>query len=105
MIRIAKPGGGHITKKMIFLEYTSSDSYTGRSYPSIRLTTRQNVQFQKRIKKKNGRHCVKGVIYIMNHNIFHNHQPNRYVEIIHQIDTVIRIYLWDWVDTFLRILT
>jgi sulfite reductase beta subunit-like hemoprotein len=40
MIRIAIPGGGPITKKQwdilddLSTEYTSSDSYTGRSYPS-----------------------------------------------------------------------
>jgi sulfite reductase (NADPH) hemoprotein beta-component len=41
-IRVAIPGGGPITKNQwdilddISTEYTSSDSYTGRSYPSLR---------------------------------------------------------------------
>ena len=66
MIRIAIPGGGPITKKQwdilddLSTEYTSSESYTGRSYPSIRLTTRQNVQFHW-IKKKNLVDAVCGI--------------------------------------------
>lgn len=66
MIRIAIPGGGPITKKQwdilddLSTEYTNSDSYTGRTYPSIRLTTRQNVQFHW-IKKKNLVDAVCGI--------------------------------------------
>ncbi|MGI0044603.1 MAG: hypothetical protein ACRD47_12935, partial [Nitrososphaeraceae archaeon] len=66
MIRIAIPGGGPISKKQwdilddLSTEYTSSDSYSGRSYPSLRLTTRQNVQFHW-IKKKNLVDAVSGI--------------------------------------------
>lgn len=57
MVRVPIPGGGPITRKQwdilddLSSEYTSSDSYTGKSCPSLRLTTRQNVQFHW-IKKK-----------------------------------------------------
>ncbi|HZD36233.1 MAG TPA: hypothetical protein VE130_13610 [Nitrososphaeraceae archaeon] len=66
MIRIAIPGGGPITKKQwdilddLSSEYTSSNSYTGRSYPSLRLTTRQNIQFHW-VKKKNLVDAVSGI--------------------------------------------
>jgi sulfite reductase beta subunit-like hemoprotein len=57
MIRIVIPGGGPITTKQwailddLSSKYTISDSYTGKPNPSLRLTTRQNVQFHW-IKKK-----------------------------------------------------
>ncbi|MDG6914933.1 MAG: nitrite/sulfite reductase [Nitrososphaerota archaeon] len=50
MFRIAIPAGGPITARQwailddVATRYTSSDSYTGKPEPSLRLTTRQAVQ-------------------------------------------------------------
>jgi sulfite reductase (NADPH) hemoprotein beta-component len=58
MFRITIPGGGPITRKQwailddISDRYTSSDSYTGTKRPSLRVTTRQNIQLHW-VKKKN----------------------------------------------------
>ena len=57
MFRIAIPSGGPITAKQwaildeVATKYTSSDTYTGKPEPSLRLTTRQAVQLHW-IKKK-----------------------------------------------------
>lgn len=57
MFRIAIPSGGPITAEQwailddVATRYTSSDSYTGKPEPSLRLTTRQAVQLHW-IKKK-----------------------------------------------------
>ncbi len=57
MIRVAIPGGGPITGEQwrvideISNKYTISDAYTGNPQPSIKLTTRQDVQFH-HIKKR-----------------------------------------------------
>jgi sulfite reductase (NADPH) hemoprotein beta-component len=58
MLRITIPGGGPITPAQwailddVAEKYTSSDSYTGKSQPSLRITTRQNIQLHW-VKKKN----------------------------------------------------
>lgn len=58
MFRIAVPSGGPMTAEQwaildnVATRYTSSDSYTGKPEPSLRLTTRQAVQLHW-IKKKN----------------------------------------------------
>jgi sulfite reductase (NADPH) hemoprotein beta-component len=58
MLRITIPGGGPLTKKQwavlddISEKYTESASYTGTPRPSLRVTTRQNIQLHW-IKKKN----------------------------------------------------
>ncbi|MFQ5999045.1 MAG: nitrite/sulfite reductase, partial [Candidatus Bathyarchaeia archaeon] len=58
MIRVTVPGGGPITREQwtimddIAEKYSTSDTYTGFSKPSLRLTTRQNVQIHW-IKKRN----------------------------------------------------
>jgi sulfite reductase (NADPH) hemoprotein beta-component len=50
MLRISIPGGGPITAKQwailddVAESYTQSESYTGRPQPSLRVTTRQNIQ-------------------------------------------------------------
>ena len=57
MLRITIPGGGPITRQQwailddISEKYTLSDSYTGTPRPSLRVTTRQNIQLHW-IKKK-----------------------------------------------------
>jgi sulfite reductase beta subunit-like hemoprotein len=57
MIRISIPGGGPISREQWTLlddiseKYTESDSYTGSKQPSLRITTRQNIQFHW-VKKK-----------------------------------------------------
>jgi len=58
MLRITIPGGGPLTGKQwrildeISEKYTESTSYTGTSHPSLRITTRQNIQLHW-IKKRN----------------------------------------------------
>ncbi len=58
MLRISVPGGGPITGKQwtvlddVADKYTQSDSYTGKSQPSLRVTTRQNIQLHW-VKKEN----------------------------------------------------
>lgn len=58
MVRVSIPGGGPIQPAQwqilddLSEKYTETNSYTGRVQPSIRLTTRQNVQFHW-IKKRN----------------------------------------------------
>ncbi|HZW57552.1 MAG TPA: hypothetical protein VFF30_14790 [Nitrososphaerales archaeon] len=58
MVRISIPGGGPISPKQwrllddISEKHTESDSYTGKKQPSLRITTRQNVQFHW-VKKDN----------------------------------------------------
>ncbi len=58
MLRITVPGGGPMTRKQwqiiddVAERYTESDNYTGKKLPSLRLTTRQNIQLHW-IKKKN----------------------------------------------------
>lgn len=58
MVRVSIPGGGPIqTAQWILLDelsekYTESNSYTGKIQPSLRLTTRQNIQFHW-IRKRN----------------------------------------------------
>jgi len=57
MLRITIPGGGPITRQQwailddISEKYTLSDSYTGTPRPSLRVTTRQNIQLHW-VKKK-----------------------------------------------------
>ncbi|MCG3110033.1 Assimilatory ferredoxin-dependent nitrite reductase [Metallosphaera sp. J1] len=57
MIRIVIPGGGPITAKQweildeISSKYTVSDAYTGDPRPSLRLTTRQDIQLH-HVKKR-----------------------------------------------------
>lgn len=63
MLRITIPGGGPITREQwallddIATRYTSSASYTGVPQPSLRVTTRQNIQMHW-VKK---RHLVDAV--------------------------------------------
>ena len=51
MVRVSIPGGGPISPEQwrllddISERYTESDTYTGKKQPSLRITTRQNVQF------------------------------------------------------------
>ncbi|MBM3897090.1 MAG: nitrite/sulfite reductase [Thaumarchaeota archaeon] len=58
MLRICIPGGGPITKKQweilddVTDRYCTSDRYTGISKPSLRVTTRQNIQMHW-VKKQN----------------------------------------------------
>jgi Sulfite reductase, beta subunit (hemoprotein) len=58
MIRVAIPGGGPLTSEQwraidqISNKYTVSDAYTGEPRPSIKLTTRQDVQFH-HVRKSN----------------------------------------------------
>jgi len=58
MLRITIPGGGPLTGEQwrildgISEKYTESTSYTGTSHPSLRITTRQNIQLHW-IKKRN----------------------------------------------------
>lgn len=57
MLRISIPGGGPISREQWTLlddiseKYTESDSYTGSKQPSLRITTRQNLQLHW-VKKK-----------------------------------------------------
>ncbi|MDG6908283.1 MAG: hypothetical protein JRN20_21140 [Nitrososphaerota archaeon] len=58
MLRITLPGGGPITRKQwqilddVASKYTETDNYTGKRLPSLRLTTRQNIQLHW-VRKKN----------------------------------------------------
>jgi sulfite reductase beta subunit-like hemoprotein len=58
MLRITLPGGGPITRKQwqilddVAERYTETDNYTGKKLPSLRLTTRQNIQLHW-VRKKN----------------------------------------------------
>ena len=58
MIRISIPGGGPITRKQwdilddVTERYCISDRYTGQLKPSLRITTRQNIQLHW-VKKRN----------------------------------------------------
>lgn len=58
MLRVTVPGGGPITRKQwqilddVAERYTETDNYTGKKLPSLRLTTRQNIQLHW-VKKKN----------------------------------------------------
>ncbi|AAY81487.1 nitrite reductase [Sulfolobus acidocaldarius] len=57
MIRVSIPGGGPISSRQwrmfddIANKYTISDAYTGFNQPSIKLTTRQDIQFH-HVKKR-----------------------------------------------------
>jgi len=58
MLRITIPGGGPLTKKQwavlddVAEKYTESATYTGTPRPSLRITTRQNIQLHW-VKKRN----------------------------------------------------
>ncbi len=58
MLRISIPGGGPLTREQWAIldevagKYTESDSYTGTPQPSLRMTTRQNIQLHW-VKKPN----------------------------------------------------
>lgn len=58
MVRVSIPGGGPIQPAQWLIldelseKYTESNSYTGKIQPSLRLTTRQNIQFHW-IRKRN----------------------------------------------------
>ncbi|MGI0090417.1 MAG: nitrite/sulfite reductase, partial [Nitrososphaerales archaeon] len=58
MLRITLPGGGPITRKQwqilddVAERYTETENYTGKKLPSLRLTTRQNIQLHW-VRKKN----------------------------------------------------
>ena len=63
MLRITIPGGGPITPRQWAIlddvgeKYTQSETYTGKVQPSIRVTTRQNVQLHWVRKKTSSRSC------------------------------------------------
>lgn len=58
MLRINVPGGGPMTRRQwqiiddVATRYTETDNYTGRKLPSLRLTTRENIQLHW-VRKKN----------------------------------------------------
>ncbi|MHB8565562.1 MAG: nitrite/sulfite reductase [Nitrososphaerales archaeon] len=58
MLRVTVPGGGPLNQRQwdiiddVAEKYTESDSYNGKKLPSLRLTTRQNIQLHW-VKKKN----------------------------------------------------
>jgi len=58
MLRITLPGGGPLNQRQwaiiddVAERYTESDSYNGKKLPSLRLTTRQNIQLHW-VRKKN----------------------------------------------------
>lgn len=66
MLRITIPGGGPITRRQweilddIAGKYTSSSSYTGVPAPSLRMTTRQNIQLHW-VKKLDVIECVREI--------------------------------------------
>jgi sulfite reductase beta subunit-like hemoprotein len=75
MVRVSIPGGGPISRDQweilddISDRYTESDSYTGRKEPSLRITTRQNIQFHW-VRKKDLVEVIQGIarsgFYTMN---------------------------------------
>ncbi len=66
MLRITVPGGGPITREQWAIlddvadKYTESDKYTGQDKPSLRITTRQNIQLHW-VKKQNVAEAVKDI--------------------------------------------
>ncbi|MGA2666065.1 MAG: nitrite/sulfite reductase [Nitrososphaerales archaeon] len=66
MLRITIPGGGPITRRQwevlddVAGKYTSSSTYTGAPLPSLRLTTRQNIQLHW-VKKTDVIECVREI--------------------------------------------
>jgi sulfite reductase (NADPH) hemoprotein beta-component len=66
MLRITVPGGGPITRRQweilddVAGKYTSSTTYTGTPLPSLRLTTRQNIQLHW-VKKLDVIECVREI--------------------------------------------
>ncbi|MEM4311291.1 MAG: hypothetical protein QXX95_02770 [Nitrososphaerales archaeon] len=68
MLRICIPGGGPITSEQwdildnVAEKYTFSDSYTGNPQPSLRVTTRQNIQLHW-VRKKNVVEAVREIAY------------------------------------------
>jgi len=66
MLRITVPGGGPITRRQwqilddVAGKYTSSSTYTGTPLPSLRLTTRQNIQLHW-VKKLDVIECVREI--------------------------------------------
>lgn len=66
MIRVAIPGGGPISSEQwrilddIANKYTVSDAYTGKPQPSIKLTTRQDIQYH-HVKKKDLVNAIKEI--------------------------------------------
>src|SRR5713226_6915843 len=68
MIRISIPGGGPISREQwtilddVSEKYTQTDSYTGKTKSSLRLTTRQNIQLHW-VKKKHLADLVREIAY------------------------------------------
>ncbi|MDA4129443.1 MAG: nitrite/sulfite reductase [Thaumarchaeota archaeon] len=68
MIRISIPGGGPISREQwailddVSEKYTQTDSYTGKTKSSLRLTTRQNIQLHW-VKKKHLADLVREVAF------------------------------------------
>jgi sulfite reductase beta subunit-like hemoprotein len=66
MLRITVPGGGPITRRQwqilddVAGKYTASDTYTGTLLPSLRMTTRQNIQLHW-VKKLDVIECIREI--------------------------------------------
>ncbi|MDA4113631.1 MAG: nitrite/sulfite reductase [Thaumarchaeota archaeon] len=66
MLRITVPGGGPITRRQweilddVAGRYTASSTYTGEPVPSLRMTTRQNIQLHW-VKKLDVIECVREI--------------------------------------------